>query len=251
MQFENELHPVLTQAINSIKFFSKMKYVFYLKDRHGNYLAMTDYAAQVYGLENIELVMGKSIIDFMGNNHPKISKQTMELEELLIKSDAETMSAINFFSYKDNVHARLVLRTKLVDNETSDVLGILCQEIPSGLNNECMSIMDSLGDNLDIKFPDASFNPVIDKLTLYEHEICFLVSIGWSLTQIQNFLNRLYREHSRSLDAIIKKKNAICSKFDLEFNHISNLKEFLVKNGVYKQIPQSLLNHLQGSYMVH
>lgn len=246
-----ELHPVLMQAVNSINFFSKIKYLFYLKDKDGNYLAMTDYAAHVYGFESPELAIGKSMLELLGEKYPKISQQTRELEEQFISSNAETMSVINFFSYADNVQVRLVLRTKLKDPETGEVLGMLCQEIPSGLNNECMSIMDSLGESSSIKFPDTDYNPVIDKLTSYEHEVCFLVSIGWSPSQIQNFLNRLYPEQQRTLDAIIKKKNAICNKFDLEFNHISNLKEFLIKNEVYKQIPQKLLSHLQGAYMVN
>lgn len=248
---QSKTHPIIDQAIKSINFFSNIKYVFLLKDTSGNYLALTEHAAKVYGLENPNSVLGKSTMELFGEEHSKIAQQNIELDNYLLSSKADTISSINFFNYADNVQARLVLRYKLSDPESKQVLGILYQEIPSGLNNECVSIMDSIGtEHSQIRFPEYGANPVIDRLTTYEHEVCFLISIGWGPSQIHNFLNRVYPETKRSLDAIIKKKNAICNKFDIEFTHISYLREFLVQNGVYRQIPQNLLSHLQGSYLV-
>ena len=243
---------VIQQAITSISFLSKMNYIFYLKDINGHYLAATDYTAKVLGYSGAQELIGKSTKELIGTEHPKFADQLIELDNYLINNEINNITSISFFSYKDNVNARLVIRNKLIDPETGTILGILYQELPSGLNNELLAIIDSFDEaNLDIRQIEQSPSQVTSQLTLYEQEICFLVAIGWSPAQIRTFLNKLYPDHERTLDAIIKKKNAICRKFDIEFNHISHLREFLVQNGVYKQIPSNLLNHLQGSYLIN
>ena len=249
---ESTRHPIIQQALDSIKFFSKIKYVFVLKDHNLRILAMTDFAAYVFGVADLTNVIGKTVMEVAYDKHPKMSKQIAQLDEYLINSDLESLSSISFFNYADGVQARLVIRYKLVDPETKAFLGILYQEIPSGIDNKCATIMDSLGEQqfASLEFPDLSPNSTIEKLTQYEHEICFLITIGWGLSQIHKFLERLYPEKSRTLDAVIKKKNAICYKFNIENNHIETLRRFLLKHNVYRKIPESLLTHLVGAYLI-
>lgn len=246
----NNIHPIIKEAIRSIEFLSSINHVFFLKDIDGRYLALTDYASYVYGLNENSKIIGRTTLEAFGDTYRTISHQITELDKYLLRSDLKSISSINFFNYKDNIQSRMVFRYKLIDPKSRKPLGILYEEISSGLNNDCVSILGSLGQKLIKTSLKYNAHDIIKTLTPYEHELCFLISLGWSIKQIQAFMNNISPDKPRSFDAIIKKKNVICHKFNFEYTNISALQDFLVLHKIYKQIPLKLLSRLEGSYLI-
>jgi hypothetical protein len=89
------------------------------------------------------------------------------------------------------------------------------------------------------------------RLSDYEHEVCYLLTMNWSCKQIAEFLNT-YRPKSvpRGVDTIYKCRNRICDKLGLVEYSTAGLREHLISLGMHKKMPQSFFKHILGSKLI-
>lgn len=248
----------ILHAIKCMEFFSELKYLFLLKGTNGEILYMTDFAAKVYGLDQ-EPDNNLSYIDTFKQKHLNLNEQFIELDKSLLNSPFDISFAITFYEYTDKIPARLTIRHKFLDS-SSNIAGIIHQEIPADLHNPGIMVINSIignttftkhvEENTYAANTNNNAQNLISKLSEYEYEICFLLSLDWALPKIRKFMLKLDPNYNSSLDAIIKKKNAICKKLAIEPADIAQLQTKLFQCQMYKHIPDRLLKHLKGSYLI-
>jgi len=89
------------------------------------------------------------------------------------------------------------------------------------------------------------------RLSEYEHEVCYLLTMNWSCKQIAEFLNA-YRPKTvpRGVDTIYKCRNRICDKLGRVDYSTAGLRDHLISLGMHKKMPQSFFKHILGAKSV-
>lgn len=241
----------ISTTIDNLNFFNILKYVFLLKDPEGHIIYISDYAAQIYGITVNKNSSPKELGHIFKRQHPVLYRQFAKLDKHLHSSANDMTQAITFANYSDKVPARLTTRHRLVSGNKT--IAILHQEVPFNPYNYYTSILNEKDNDisarqiLDMEHTEQA-TQIIRKLSSYEQEICFLLSIGWTLPQIFALMTRL--GHDSTFDALVKKKNVICIKIGMNQTQVENLQNELIRLQFYKHLPPKLIKQLHGSYLL-
>lgn len=87
------------------------------------------------------------------------------------------------------------------------------------------------------------------RLTPIEHEVSFLLAIGWSAQEVASFLDRIRpRTTPRSADTVYKCRARICEKLGLSDLGTLGFRELLLGHGMLGKLPATLLRPFEGSH---
>jgi hypothetical protein len=230
----------------------KSNTMFGAKDINSRHIISTDSVARIVGLKN-----GNEMQDRLDSQLPcpgvaenadYYQKEDLSLINTL--NINKMISTLNIHHYDDGLKARIFRKYILHHHSSEFILGT----IYSGHNvvlKDTLKIIPSYIARYDITSSIQSIDKDIlingVKLTNYEQEICFLIMLNWGLKQIADFMNRYQpRIKERTLNAIVRKKNNLCHKFNLSSNKITDLQDFLVSIGFHNKIPAFFFDRMIG-----
>ena len=228
-----------------------------MMDTNCHFITGTDLSAGKFGLKSGADLVGrswldipcKSIVEF-GEELNRQAKQIMSVKNL-----DNVVETLNVFEFSDGLRARVSSNRVFYDKASKAILGKVGVahdvELKDFINIIPSYILrfGALGtiDRIDQK------TIIADDLKLndYEQELCFLFLLGWSFTQVAEFMN-IYRpnETPRNGDTIIKKKNYICQKLRIPTTNINDLCEYLFAINFHKKMPRTFYAQIIGTKVI-
>lgn len=226
------------------------------KDVHSRHLMATDSYA---GL--VALPKGRDVADRLDCEMP--CEGTASFAESYLKEDGELLRSIslehkiatlNIHEYGNGTKALVFNKSKIKHHPSSSILGLIYDAYEIDIKNLFMLLPNyamEFGKACSIECTSSELKVENVKLTEYEHEVCFLLIMNWSFSQIASFMNK-YRPtaKSRSADTIYKCKNRICEKLNIPPSDSSGLRDMLVDAGLHKRMPKLFFGRLIGSSFI-
>ncbi len=222
------------------------------KDINSRNIIATDSFAKIVGLKS-----GGDVIDRLDKQMP--CQGTAENADSYVKEDQslihslninKTLSTLNIHHYNDGLKARIFKKYILNHQPSKSILGtIYCGH--DVLLKDTLKIIPSYISNFDITRSIESIDSEVlingVKLTNYEQEICFLIMLNWGLKQIADFMNRYQpSKKARTLNTMVKKKNDLCQKFNLDSKKITDLHDFLISIDFHNKMPAFFFDRVIG-----
>jgi len=175
-----------------------------------------------------------------------------EEQSLLYQPDInKKISVLNIHEIGNGLNALVFEKQLLRHHPSKSILGTIYNAREIEMSNFFSFIPNYIlefGLNCSIENVDGASEICEIKLSEYEHEVCYLLTMNWSCKQIAEFLNK-YRPKPlpRGVDTIYKCRNRICDKFGLSDYNTANLREHLVGAGMHRKMPRSFFRHISGS----
>ncbi|MCK4120527.1 helix-turn-helix transcriptional regulator [Ralstonia nicotianae] len=229
---------------------SQTDIVFGAKDVNSRHLIATDAYARLVGLSR-----GVDVVNRFDRDMP--CEGTAQFADCYVEEDQEllrhadinqTKLFLNVHEYSNGIDAFVFEKILLKHIDSRSILGVIYSahriEISSFLNLVPNYIIE-FGVGGSIGNASQSFTVGKERLTDYEHEVCFLLAMNWDFKQISHFMDK-HRPISgkRSADTIYKCRNRICEKLDC---HPSHFRDMLVAIGIHQKMPTSFFRRLIGS----
>ena len=228
-----------------------------LRDVNSRGIIGTDASAKTLGLNSGIEFADKLISELPCKSVAEHASQFEQQNTDLINSKNVTKSlhVLNVFHYSDGLTARISNRRIFTHKQSSSILGTISTAYSVKLKHFMQVIPDyilQLGEINSVETIQGQTQQ-IKRITLndYEQEICFLLILGWSFTQIATFLDQ-HRPNPkpRTADTIVKKKNYICQKLHLRTTHVPSLCKHLIKMGFSINMPSSFYSLIIGSKVI-
>lgn len=227
--------------------------IFGAKDINSRHLISTDTYAQIVGLSNGEDVSGRRDHDMPCHGTAQYADCYVKEDSLLLNTfdPDQSISVLNIHNYSDGMNARVFKKRILCHKPSRSILGT----VYSGYNIELKDVLNIIPSYI-IRFGATSTIESTSKiniassvhLTEYEEELCFLFLLNWEFKQIAEFMNKFRPEHlDRTADTVIKKKNYLCQKFNLNTTRLLDLQSFLVAMNFHNKMPKSFYRKIVGS----
>jgi hypothetical protein len=224
--------------------------VFGAKDINSRHFLSTDAYANL-----VALPRGVDVTDRFDCDMP--CEGTAQFADHYVQEDMELLSngdinkkksILNVHEYGVGTNALVFDKYLMKHHPSQSILGIIYAAHKIEISN-FFTVMPNYVLEFGIGCSIESVTGTLDagsvKLTEYEHEICFLMTMNWDSKQISCFMNK-YRPTSsvRGPDTIYKCRNRICDKLNC---NPSELRELLVGIGIHRKMPSSFFNRLIGS----
>jgi transcriptional regulator with XRE-family HTH domain len=219
------------------------------KDIHSKHVMSTDAFAHLVALPHGRDVAGRFDRDMPCEGSARFAEDLVnEDRELLSRKDPNRKkSIINIHEFATGPDAFICDKYPLKHQPSHSILGVIF------IGNKVeISNFFTLFPNYFLKFGMGASIEIVNEplevggaqLTEYEHEICFLMTLGLSFNQIACFMNTPGSLSAmRDPGAIYECKERIHQKFNCPS---SSLRELLIEEGIHKKIPSSFFNRLMG-----
>ncbi len=230
---------------------------FDFKDVDSRFIAATDFAGRLWGLKK-----GQDAIGRLDRELP--CEGVVQFADDFVREDLEVLNSNDLsknIMILDLIHyccgRKLLLTSKslLKHDESQSKLGVRCLSMEVKFS-DFLSLLPNyyaeFGPGGSITRETESIALENAKLTPYEHEVCFLLTLNWSHKQIAEFMNK-YRPTSapRVADTIHKCINRIHEKLNIQHCYDDSFRELLVHLGVHKRMPQAFFDRLIGTHVLH
>lgn len=211
----------INQYRESIRFISENNcgLIMGLKDVDSHYLITNAAHSRAVGIKSSEDMIGLSDDQLPYISDSPFAEQYKREDKYIIKHPHLTYSYVKVHQYADGLKARIIHKSAMYHAKSDTILGIVF----SGYEVDFSSLFKLVPnyENLIEKADTMKLLPNKDKLiingislTPYEHEVCYLLSNGWSCEEIADFMNhRSLNKPKKTGDTITKTKNRICLKF--------------------------------------
>ena len=207
-------------------------------------------------LKLLDLKMERALLDYLPCTGTASYADCYVQEDLALINSLGTKKStvLNIHKYSDGLKARIFKKYTLNHVPSQSILGIVYVGHNLELENVLKIIPNYLirfGITGSKEFNDGDITVNKIKLTDYEQEICFLFLLNWEFKQIADFMNS-FRPLTlpRTADTIIKKKNYLCAKFNLDSSRLKDLQDFLVSVGFHNKMPVSFYDRIIGSQLL-
>ena len=230
---------------------------FFLKDVNSRIIYAPDTFAIALGAKSGSEIEGKIASELPCQSVAAFADQFVVQEQSLMKSPdtKKIVEVLDIFEFSYGLQARKTLKTLLYHEESDSILGTVHQSTPAEVKN-FINIIPSyilrFGAIGSMEANSKDFNIKDVPLTDYEQEICFLLLLNWSFGQIADFMNQFRPNLApRTANTIIKAKNHICEKLELNLTNKEVLCEYLFASGFHKKLPSSFYRNMLGSTIVN
>jgi len=223
------------------------------KDVHSRHFISTDAYANI-----VALPKGTDVIDRLDRDMP--CEGTAQFADCYVQEDIELLrsgdidrktSILNVHEYSDGIRARIFHKNIMKHHPSRSILGTIYSAHEIKIANFFSLIPNyviEFGIGCSIENFDGELRIGSEKLTEYEHEVCFLLIMNWGFKQIACFMNKHRPTHrERVADTISKCRNRICEKLCMPNDSLPNLREMLISMGIHRKMPSSFFNRLVGS----
>ena len=230
--------------------------IFGAKDINSRHIIATHSYAKIVGLKDGTQVTGMLDKEMPCYGTAVHSDKYIEEDKLILTGlDIDkSISILKVLDYADGLKVRLFKKYALCHKESLSILGV----VYSGTDIELKEIIHILPSYIlssnkasELKVAHKCTTNIIDYLTEYEKELCFLFLLNWEFTQIAEFMNKIRpRYTNRTSSTIVKKKNYICAKLRIGSERLPNLQKYLLAIGFHRTMPLKFYSHLMGSYII-
>jgi hypothetical protein len=230
------------------------------KDRDSRHVTSTDAYAALVGLRKGSDVCGRFDCDMPCEGTARFAEAYVAEDlEVLARADAgastATLRTVNIHRYDTGLAAWMFEKRALFDGRQAHAIGTIYtahQIDPDRLlalllgGTEQRSIAGSL------RFVEGSLSLGAARLTTHEHEIAYLLGLGWTASDIKRLLDHIRPPGStpRGIDSVYKCRARICAKLDAADLGAKAFREMIVATGIGASFPASLIEARVGSNRV-
>ena len=232
---------------------SQTDMIFGAKDINSRHFISTDAYAKI-----VALPKGIDVVDRLDREMP--CEGTAQFADCYVQEDIELLnfgdinkktSVLNIHEYSDGIRARIFHKNIMKLRPSHSIPGTIYSAHEIKIENFFSLIPNYIiefGIGCSIENIDNRLNIGNEKLTEYEHEVCFLLIMNWSFRQIACFMNK-HRplDRDRVADTISKCRNRICEKLNMPNGNLSDLRDMLIGMGIHRKMPNSFFSRLLGS----
>lgn len=229
----------------------------FIKDVNSRIIFAPDTLAVALGAKLGSELQGKLASELPCTSLAKSADQFVIQEQSLINSPdiKKSLEVLDIFDYSYGLQARITKKNVFYHEESESILGTIHQSTPAEIKNFINIIPSYLlrfGVTGSLEETGEKFKIKDVSLTDYEEEICFLLLLNWSFEQIADFMNQ-FRPNAtpRTSNTIIKAKNHICEKLELNITNKEILCDYLFASGFHKKLPSSFYKNMIGSTIVN
>jgi hypothetical protein len=229
--------------------FHPPKFISGVKDIDSKHIISTDVFAMMAGLSCGEDVADRFDCDMPCKAAELAQDFVDEDRELLRHGDAyRKHSLLNINQYSTGIKALITEKYPLKHTPSRSILGIMFLSTEVDISQIFTFMPDYMlefGVNGNIQNISGPLKIGNIRLTDYEHEVAFLMTMNWSFKHITDFINK-YRPTAtpRLTDTIYKCRDRVCLKLDCE---AYNIRDKLIELGIHKKMPSSLFKILIGN----
>ncbi len=234
------------------------KLILAAKDVHSKFFITNDAGAHHVGLKR-----GEEITDMFDSDLPcegvaQFAENFVQEDQQILGSEDtdKNLSILDIYEYHDGLMSFLVSKSVLKHDASQSILGVTLEAMEVRLT-DFIGLMPNyfteFGQSASINKGDRVLQLEDVRLTEYEHEVCFLLTLNWNYKQIANFMNK-YRPlpgGDRVADTIYKCVNRIRDKLNITDCNDIRFREMLIHFGVHQKMPPSFFNRLIGSHVLH
>ena len=224
------------------------------KDIHSRHFISTDAYARSGELPGGEELPDRPAADDLPSEHAVRFAHCYAGEELELLQQRDLnkkISVLNIHQNVDGMHALVIDKQLLKHHPSESILGTIYSAREIELARFFSFIPNyvlEFGVNCTIQSCRETYIADNVRLSEYEQEVCYLLTLNWSCRQIADFLNKHRpKPNPRGVDTIYKCRNRICDKLGLSDYSPVNLRALLVGMGMHKKMPQSFFNQISGS----
>ncbi|PHV11917.1 hypothetical protein [Chitinimonas sp. BJB300] len=253
LEFTDSHHDHLEKLKESISLLSEQtKLIFGAKDIHSRHISSTDSYANLVGLRFGSDVGGRLDEEMPCEGTAEFADSFVREDQALLqlKDISQRSSILNVHNYTDGLKALVFDKYIFKHVPSRSILGVIYSAYEIDLKNFFTVIPNYVMEFGGGSIEAANGGVFMDNIHFseYEHEICFLLVMGWESNQIADFLNK-YRpkEPKRTADTIYKSKNRLCEKLNLPSGDVKKLKEKLISIGMHRRMPQAFFSRMVGS----
>jgi hypothetical protein len=225
------------------------------KDIRSRHIISTDAYAKI-----VRLPCGNDVADRLDREMP--CEGTAQFADAFVEEDRRLMhcansekkiAVLNVHEYADGLKARIFQKHILKHRRSRSILGTIYvgQDVEvTDFFNLIPNYVLEFGAGCSLEQIEGALRVGANTtLTEYEHEVCFLLIMNWSLRQIANFMNK-YRPTSnqRSADTISKCSKRIGEKLGIADAGLHTLREHLISSGIHRKMPGAFFGRLIGSH---
>ena len=227
-----------------------------LDSRH---VAATDAYAQLVGLRQGSEVCGRLDVDMPCEGTARfasafVAEDRAVLARATAGTDNPTLKTVNIHHYGTGLAAWMFDKRPLFDRQRRTTLGT----IYSARQIDAAPLLSLLLGGAARRDPTCSLRLVEGgiklggaALTPHEHEIGYLLSLGWTPGDINRLLDHIRPAAApRSADSVYKCRTRICEKLDVSGVGAKDFREMIVAAGIGGRFPASLIEHFVGSTRV-
>lgn len=258
-KYSIEHHDFIDEVKDKIRILStQTQIMLILKDADSRIITGSDVSARTFGLKSGREFDGKFFADLPCKAVAAYEEQIKQHDRQVINSKDinKKLQVLNVYQYYDGLKARLTTQNVFYHKNTQSILGVLNTANTVQLKdfiNIIPSYILQFGALGSIEAISGTTEPLTNGvgLTEYEQEVCFLLLLNWSFTQIAEFMNRFRpNQVPRNANTIIKKKDSLCNKFNLPSHTVSSLCEYLFSIGFHQKMPLSFYSRITGSHII-
>lgn len=232
---------------------SQTNIIFGAKDVNSRHFISTDAYAHLVALPKGRDVMDRFDRDMPCEGVAQFADCFVQEDQGLLHGGAidKKIEILNVHEYGNGLKALICDKHILKHHASQAILGTIYSAHEIDIANFFALIPNyalEFGTGCSIENVKGTLSIGDAKLTEYEHEICFLLVMNWSFTQIACFMNRHRpRLSARVADTIYKCRNRICDKLGISGYSAASFREMLINIGVHRKMPKSFFNCLIGS----
>jgi hypothetical protein len=229
--------------------FSTAETVFGIKCIESSYILASAYTTNVFGLSHKEDVVGRFDRDLPCSVAEFAQDFINEEKELIEHQDKnKKKSMLNIHEYATGLESFISQKRLIIHEPSQSILGTVAIANKIDLAdffNLIPNYVSEFGIQGNLENVCGTLKIGNISLTEYEHEVGFLMTVGWSAKQISHFMNK-YRPTAiqRTADTIYKCRDRVCMKLNCEPKHFEDR---LIGIGLNKKIPSSFLQRLIGN----
>lgn len=219
------------------------------KDVDSRHLIATDSYARIVGLSKGGDVTGRFDREMPCEGTAQFADcYVREDRDLLSHRDPGRMtSVINIHEYSDGLKGLVFNKFALKHRPTKSILGTIYSAYEFDISRFFAMLPNytfEFGAGCSIARADDAPIEIETQFTEFEYEIAFLLTMGWSLGQIRDFLS----EYRRGTEAgVIASVRTIGDKLGGGLRGASALRDRLVELGVHRKMPKALFDHVTAA----
>ncbi len=229
------------------------------KDRHSRHVASTDAYAALVGLRKGGDVCGRLDCDMPCEGTARFAETFVAEDlEVIARATAEastaTLKTVNIHRYDTGPAAWMFEKRALFDGRHANAIGTIYTAHQIDPNPLLPLLLGGTEQRLiagSLRFAEGGLSLGAARLTAHEHEIAYLLGLGWTARNIKRLLDHIRPGSTpRGIDSIYKCRARICTKLDAADLGAKAFREMIVATGIGASFPASLIEARVGSNRV-
>ncbi len=230
---------------------------FGFKDINSRFISATDFAACLCGLKKGEDMIGMLDCELPCEGVVKFANDFVREDQTLLnnKDTNANLTILDVIDYCGGRKSLLSNKSLLKHDDSQSKLGVRFSAMKVELNDFLglrPNYYAEFGTGRSISRARQNITLEDTQLTQFEHEICFLLTLGWSHSQIAEFMNKYHPTPlHRATDTIQECISNVREKLALHNCDDDSLVELLVHFGVHKSMPPAFFDRMVGTHVLH